>query len=134
MAKYLTLLREKDLYAQDTPPEKPKNSNNMVFRGGDVAHIKVKSGKVATNQPALKTGITCQAFKKRGIDLLPEDRTLLLRYLPKATKRRRAVVNEYQRRWLEAAAREPQSYRKQNRGRLVANTWLRVESSTWSPM
>lgn len=83
------------------------------------------------HKPEAPLPITCQAFKERGIDLLTEDRDFLRRYLPKATKRRRAIVCEYQRRWLEAMAKETKAHRRQNRGRLCANSWLRIESSTW---
>ena len=40
-------------------------------------------------------------------------------------RHRQALLNEYARRWNEAAALEPVEFRKANAGRFAANTWLR---------
>ena len=38
---------------------------------------------------------------------------------------RLAIVNEYLEQWQQAADQEPVSFRKDNKGRFAANTWLR---------
>ncbi len=157
MGKYLNMVREKVSYEQGTYLEKPENSNNLVFRGGNLARIEAESAKPNEDQHALagappgsenevggntvtfvakpKSGqpaaISRQAFKERGLEVLPEDHGFLLRYLPAGRERCNAIVQEYERVWLEAMTKEAGGHRKQNRGRLVANTWLRVESPAW---
>ena len=58
---------------------------------------------------------------------LPEDMNFLLELLPIKAGPRRELVEGYRERWLQVMATEPLAHKKQNRGRVAANTWLRTK-------
>ena len=68
---------------------------------------------------------TMEWLASQGCEALPGDIQFLRRMLPQATQRRNAILAAYVSAWLEAAQREPEQHRRQNKGRFTANTWLR---------
>jgi len=64
----------------------------------------------------------CAALR---VELLPDDARYLLALLPYPRKKRLGALNQYVALWQQAAEQEAVEHRKQNAGRLAANTWLR---------
>jgi hypothetical protein len=62
------------------------------------------------------------------IQLLQGDRVWLAEMLLGTTlKRRRELLVEYKRQWLQGMEAEPVGHMKQNKGRFRANTWIRLK-------
>jgi hypothetical protein len=69
--------------------------------------------------------LSIEAFRKDGLELIPDDLAFLRQRLPFDPGKRDAILAQYREVWHEAIAAEPASHRTQNRGRFAANTWLR---------
>jgi len=81
------------------------------------------------NQSQVKSIL--EAFEKseeliRSIQLR-DDRIFIRKCLSNVSGAERlALVNEYLEQWQQAADAEPISFKKENKGRFAANTWLRT--------
>ena len=74
-----------------------------------------------------ETGPACtlEWLRGQGCRVLPEDVAFIAALLPRGARRRNATLRAYVGAWLAAMEREALEHRKDNRGRLVANTALR---------
>ncbi len=72
--------------------------------------------------------VTVDYFYTQGMKLTPDDLAFIARNLPQGTARRNALIRGYVEQWQSASKREARPHRRQNRGRLTANTWLRTRN------
>jgi len=89
-------------------PHNPQNPQPMLARSDETA-------------PAC----TLEWLRGQGCNVLPEDVRFIEPRLPRGTRRRRAVLWAYVSAWLDAMERERLEHRRDNQGRLIANTRLR---------
>ncbi|MCX2979747.1 hypothetical protein EYC98_02590 [Halieaceae bacterium IMCC14734] len=61
-----------------------------------------------------------------GCEIVPEDARFILDHLPTDRRARIATLNNYRAVWIDASTNEPVPHKKENAGRLAANTWLRT--------
>jgi hypothetical protein len=80
-----------------------------------------KTNAEAENAPAC----TAEWFRAQGCEVLRDDLAFMVGRLPTAVRSREAVLRAYAACWLAAMDQEPVSHRKENAGRLAANTALR---------
>lgn len=119
--------------AENQQPQPITNPPPLAESGGKT-EIRQNPPPLAENKTRLTTAfppnppnpppVTREYFASQGVDLLPEDLAFLRWHLPKDNANRNKAIHEYMATWLEAAAREPSSQRKANRGRFAANTRL----------
>lgn len=60
--------------------------------------------------------------------LTRDDRRYLLQRLPRSRDQRLRMLKKYTGVWQSAMQQEPVDHRKQNAGRVAANTWLRTDA------
>lgn len=62
---------------------------------------------------------------QNNIQLLPDDLTFLRKQLKRIpNNQRKHIVRQYTQQWIEGMQQEPCEYKKQNKGRFKANSWI----------
>lgn len=94
-----------------------------------VISMAVKAGITASSlstPPASAKPTQAEVDPLLGLPVLPDDRRFIQTRLGgKTLARRRVLLTEYRRRWIEASGQEQAAHRKDNSGRRFANAWLR---------
>lgn len=122
MGEYLSRLRKntETLRAGTDKTDKTRERALFVsFVGTPVG----ASGKNTHPEPPLP--VTLEWLRGQGCYVLPEDVSFIAAHLPRGTRGRNTTLRAYVTAWLDAMEREPLEHRRDNRGRLVANTALR---------
>jgi hypothetical protein len=78
-------------------------------------------------RPETAIPLTAEYFDRHGIEPLSEDMDFLSWHLPRNARMQREAIGQYIAIWRKAMEKEPKSQCKQNTGRRVANTWLRLK-------
>jgi hypothetical protein len=106
----------------------PQIGNNHR-NSGTMGHPEDYAGAIRKSAVSATPAIfelSINAFNNDGLELTHDDLIFLRHHLPFDPSHRDAALARYREIWHEAMTEEPAGHRKQNKGRFVANTWLRT--------
>lgn len=106
-------------------PQTRNNHRNSVTMGDSEDYTDEIRKSAVSATPAI-VELSINAFNNDGLELTHDDLIFLRHHLPFDPSHRDAALARYREIWHEAMTEEPAEHRKQNKGRFVANTWLRT--------